>query len=108
MAYIQPYYLIIPNKEVTLVDGSSGPVRLVARQDDWESENQDQKQIAIIIGENGNLSHAFDEFGAQLEMFATKGRENDNCLLDTLTNNSLYFNNQKAQKQRESACPLCI
>ena len=81
------------------IDGSSGPVRLVARQDDWKSENQDkrgdttvssgssQRQLAIIIGENVNRSHAFSSFGTKIEMFVTKGKGNVNWLLMTLANN---------------------
>lgn len=83
------------------IDGSSGPVRLVARQHDWKSENQvkrggttassrsSQGQLAVIIGENVKRSHAFSDLGAKIEMFATKGKGDVSWLMITLASNFL-------------------
>ena len=79
-------------------DSSSGPVRLVARQHDWKSENQNKRgdttassrssqwQLAIMIGENVKRSHAFSDFGAKIDMFAMKGKGNVSSLLIALAN----------------------
>lgn len=98
------------------INGSCGPVRLMARQHDWKSGNQDQKKgtaanrcssegkLAIVIGGNANLSHAFSDFGAQIDMFTTKGRRDVSCLLNAQANSFLYLYKLKTQRQRDSAC----